>query len=274
MRMLWALSVLCVAYIGVSVWSFLNYGQDPKTCDGNYIIPGYFDPEFRSSQSVLNKRYSLLLHREGARKGLSGLPVLFIPGNAGNFKQIRSFGGVAHRIARWEQERLGGPNMEIDLFAMETRKELSAFNVKHLENQAEYASEAIQFILGLYRKEKSVITPKSVVIIGHSMGGIVARKIPLLDTYLEGSISIIITLASPHYEPPFALNRAIYLFYQHLNNEWRQGSQLKLRNITIVSIASGNRDLVLYSGLTHLDGIVEESRGFTVYSTGMPGFFM
>jgi pimeloyl-ACP methyl ester carboxylesterase len=38
----------------------------------------------------------------------------------------------------------------------------------------------------------------NVTVIGHSMGGLVARAVPMLKRYVPGSISNVITLSSPH----------------------------------------------------------------------------
>ena len=66
-----------------SIHGYLNYGKDPKQCDGNYIIPSYSIVEFASSNPELDKRYTLRRHHENERKKL-GTPVLFLPGKYGD----------------------------------------------------------------------------------------------------------------------------------------------------------------------------------------------
>lgn len=143
---------------------------------GHYIQPVYFKQNFTHSSIKLSQRYSLYLARNNERKViLSGFPVLFVPGNAGNYKQVRTFIPVANRIFDWERHLKH--NVErMDVFAgytllmsVETRDELSAFDPVHLHNQALYISGAIDYILDLY-KAKKANRPTTIVLIGHSMG--------------------------------------------------------------------------------------------------------
>ena len=112
-----ATSLFSIIIVGFSIWSFLNYGIDPKHCDGNYIQPQYILQDFISSYPHLNKRYKLFLHRDHNPDKISGFPVLFLPGNAGNYKQVRSFGAVNQRVRSWEMNRLRKEIPWMDIFA-------------------------------------------------------------------------------------------------------------------------------------------------------------
>lgn len=48
--------------------------------------------------------------------------------------------------------------------------------------------------------------PRSVVIVGHSMGGVVARALYTLPRFHTSLVSLIITQASPHVAPVLALD--------------------------------------------------------------------
>lgn len=269
---LFVLSICSIIFLSLSVWSFNNYGIDSKRCNGNYIRPDYEKIPFASKSARLNERYALYLHREAGKKGFWGQPVLFLPGNAGTYRQIRSFGAVIERVWNWKKAADASWG-NLDLFTMDTRGEFTAFDAGRLHDQAVYANEAIQHILGIYKGIKAMKTkPTSMLILGHSMGGVVARAIPLLNDYTHDSIMCILTLSSPHADPPLVLNYALESWYRTLNDKWRTSEQLA--NITMVSIASGSRDLILYSGLTHLDDIIKPEQGFSVYSTAMPGVWL
>ncbi|KAI8903193.1 hypothetical protein EDD86DRAFT_250600 [Gorgonomyces haynaldii] len=245
-----------ILLFGLSFWSHLNLGIDPKRCDGNYIQPWYLPQPFVSSNPRLQQRYSLFLSRDKlSTLKLNGLPVLFIPGNAGNYKQVRSFGAVAQRVKLWEKTV---PNM--DIFTIDTKYELSAFDPQFLMDQAFYCNEAIEYILGLYNNTGH--TPEAVYVVGHSMGGIVARYMLQLSNY-KNNILNIVTLATPHREPPFYLRRDMFEFYNSLRNT--------LNQTTLVSVAGGTRDTLIDSGLSHTDTIFGPKHAFTVYTTGMPG---
>ncbi|KAK2108663.1 GPI inositol-deacylase, partial [Saguinus oedipus] len=51
--------------------------------------------------------------------------------------------------------------------------------------------------------------PKSVAIIGHSMGGLVARALLTLTNFKHDLINLLITQATPHIAPVMPLDRFI-----------------------------------------------------------------
>ena len=129
-----------------------------------------------------------------------------------------------------------------------------------------YVNESLAYISALY----PLPHPDHIVVIGHSMGGVVARKLLL---FTRSVVTIVFTLASPHLEPPLPLTRGLVAFYEQLNSFWRQEhvSGGFLENVTLVSIAGGTRDTVLDSRLTKLDGILSSERSLRVFSSAIPG---
>ncbi|KAJ3324411.1 GPI inositol deacylase [Boothiomyces sp. JEL0866] len=177
-------------------------------------------------------------------------------------------GSVAYRL--WLQRNK--TDLPLDLYAMETREELGAFHSNLLHDQAFYANEAVEYILQSYPENER---PESVVILGHSMGGIVARYIPTLESYNVGKIKDIFTLSSPHREAPIPISRSMVNLYRNLNNYWksehREGRLLE--NITFVSVAGGSRDTILDSDTTFIHHFADPTRSFHGFSTGIPGIW-
>lgn len=194
---------------------------------------------------------------------------MFIPGNAGNYKQVRSFITVTDRVFNWERE-MGNNVARIDLFAIETKDELSAFDPSALNNQAIYINEALEFILRQYKAASIPTLPQQVVLVGHSMGGIVSRKIVTLPRY-NNTISTIFTLSTPHNEPPVPITYALQKFYQDLNLFWSNSELIIEKNITLVSVAAGTRDSLVDSSLTNVDKIMDRRISLSAYATGIPG---
>ncbi|KAL2915025.1 hypothetical protein HK105_205347 [Polyrhizophydium stewartii] len=284
-----ALAAVATTVLPLALWALLAFRIDPKACDGNYIAPHYVPQDVRSAPRSLAARYRLVLHREQQDVPLSndvvtGIPVLFLPGNAGSFKQVRSFGSVAQRVWRWKRSE-GAVQLPLDIYAVDTNYELSAFSDSVLLRQALFAADAVKTILARY--EHLPDPPRSVIIVGHSMGGFVARLITLLPVLVRqqsygpipdpdempqlpaGSIEAIITLSSPHRHPPAPITRRIVDLYERANKLWRIGHDT-VADITLVSVANGRKDVVLNSALTHLDGVIDPSRGLTVYATAVP----
>ena len=149
-------------------------------------------------------------------------------------------------------------------------------------DQAEYLNNAIAYILSLYhdpqntRREPGQPDPASVIIIGHSMGGIVARTMLTLPNYQAGSINTIITLSSPHARAPVSFDEDIIATYKKINDYWRKsysaeaGNDNPLSEVTLISLAGGSLDTVVPSDYASLASLVPESNGFTVFTSTMP----
>ncbi|CAI5535346.1 unnamed protein product [Closterium sp. Naga37s-1] len=186
--------------------------------------------------------YSLFLYREGRawggssseeeeEKSLCGaVPVLFIPGNAGCYKQVRSLASVSHHIyhaSHAQHESRNSPPCfacgddphtepltpvkpaadsdgkkesgeargegaagtgkggrgsaaypcRLVWFSVDLREHLSALHTALLHKQAAFVAAAVTQILSLYSAScaSTPAHPPSVLLVGHSMGGIVAR---------------------------------------------------------------------------------------------------
>ena len=84
-----------------------------------------------------------------------------------------------------------------DFFAVDFDEELSAVSGSVLIHQHRFVVRAIDRILALYKGGAS--KPKSVVLVGHSIGGVVAKSVFLAPpTPVEGRVKTIITMATPH----------------------------------------------------------------------------
>ncbi|CAB1328342.1 unnamed protein product [Coregonus sp. 'balchen'] len=96
--------------------------------------------------------YGLYLYGEGQyaqdTRGLklTGAPVLFLPGNAGSYKQARSLGSVALRKA----EALEG-GVHLNVFTIDFNEELVALYGGSLLRQTHFIHESIKAILRLYK---------------------------------------------------------------------------------------------------------------------------
>ncbi|GJP76380.1 hypothetical protein CLOP_g6835 [Closterium sp. NIES-67] len=208
-----------------------------RECSMTYMWPSYVQIPIQNrslEQQGLdsNPLYSLFLYREShymgggsrmeeVRRGLCGsVPVLFIPGNAGCYKQVRSLASVSHHIylashtqdkprerspcflcseeggaaesaegaaaAAAATEALGAREGKQDSqgypsplawFSVDLREHLSALDGSLLRRQAAFVAAAVTEIRSLYRSScaSNLPPPSSVLLVGHSMGGIVAR---------------------------------------------------------------------------------------------------
>ena len=216
---------------------------------------------------------------------MKGVPVLFIPGNAGSYKQVRSFASEAAYYYHNSVRHQAGPNnvkRPLDFFSVDFNEDFTAFHGQTLLDQAEYLNDAITFILSLYHtpsrflRDSGLPDPVSVIIVGHSMGGVVARTMLTMPNYPSKAINTIITLAAPHARPPISFDGDIVRTYNGINEYWRRAySQERatdnpLRHVTLISIAGGGLDTIVSSDYASLASIVPDTHGFTVFTSSIP----
>lgn len=292
-------------------------GPDKPSCRPVWMYPSYARIKaFDESYTLYAKKYSLYLYREqgkdhipeekqgdgdantsNAKVQLHGLPVLFIPGNAGSFRQARS---IAARTSELYHEQVGKQEggsdsmIGLDFFTADFNEDFTAFHGRTMLDQAEFANEAVKFILELY--SNSPKSPKSVIIIAHSMGGIVSRIMPTLPNYVEDSIETILTLSSPHSAAPLTFDGDLLRIYSAVDQFWYKGFHYKnsddnndnkvkkldttrevteiahkrLQNMALISITGGAVDLTLPADYTTLGFLVPKTNGFTSFSSGIP----
>ncbi|PFH55666.1 hypothetical protein XA68_17858 [Ophiocordyceps unilateralis] len=292
----WAASPLVVfiaslglALLFVIVRSLLRHGVEPKGCRMSYMRPSYLHfPDFDTEHTRFATKYSLYLYREQGLDDdkLHGIPVLFIPGNAGSYKQVRPIAAEAanhfYNSLRYDGTSMLAGVRNLDFFTVDFNEDITAFHGQTLLDQAEYLNEAVRYILSLYtdpqRAERDSRTPdpSAVVILGHSMGGVVARAMLIQPNYQPKSINSIITMSAPHARPPVTFDAQIVHIYDEINGYWRNAYAQRWANdnplwhVTLVSIAGGSLDTVVPSDYASLESIVPETHGFTVFTSGIP----
>lgn len=297
----WSCSLLTVVTTGLAVFfllsvvqSFLNRQVDPQGCVMSTMSPTYIKMSgFDTEHSRFATKYSLYLYREEGvdyytqdNIGLRGAPVLFLPGNAGSYKQVRSLSSEAsryfHNVVQNDQEAIRTGTSSLDFFMIDFNEDLAAFHGQTIIDQADYVNEAVAYILSLYhdprrsRRDPNLPDPSSVILIGHSMGGIVARTVLITPNYQSNSVNTIITMSTPHARPPLSFDADMVHTYQRVNDYWRQSYSQKvasnnpLWHTTLISFAGGGRDTMVPSDYTSLSSLVPESHGFTVFTSTIP----
>lgn len=255
-------------------------GADALTCRIVYMGPSYARIEaFDESYTPYARKFLLYLYREQDKDAepdndafLSGVPALFIPGNAGSYRQVRS---IASETANLHFDD-GYGSVPYDFFTADFNEDYTAFHGRTALDQAEFLNDAIRYILNLYSHREN--PPKAVVLLAHSMGGIVARTMLTLPNYVPGLVNTIVTLALPHAAAPLTFDGDILRIYSAIDRFWHEGlagepglvAYKRLQNVSLVSITGGLEDSMLPADYTALGFLVPPSNGFTVYTTGIP----
>lgn len=212
--------------------------------------------------------------------------MLFIPGNAGSYKQVRPLGAESanyfHDTLQHDPTVLKRGVRNLDFFTVDFNEDFTAFHGQTLIDQAEYLNEAIRYILSLYldprmtSRDSDLPDPTSVMIVGHSMGGVVARTMLIMPNYQAHSINTIITMSAPHARPPVSFDSEIVRVYEEINDYWRRAYAQQWANnnplwhVTLISIAGGSLDTVVPSDYASLESIVPDTHGFTVFTSTIP----
>ncbi|KAF9607813.1 hypothetical protein IFM89_001534 [Coptis chinensis] len=259
-------------------------------CVMTYMYPTYIPI------STPPPKYNLYKYHEGWRKidfnehikKLTGVPLLFIPAESDRAYQ----GGPLERTYYYGAGDI--PNQyshRLDWFAVDLEEEHSAMDGQIVEEHTEYVVYAIHRILDLYKESHDMRSkegaepfgslPRSVVLVGHSMGGFVARAAIVHPHLRKGVVETVLTLSSPHQSPPVALQPSLGHYYHLVNQKWRKGYEVELTHIgrqvseptlshvIVVSISGNILDYQVRSKLETLDGIVPSSHRFMIGTTGM-----
>ncbi|WFD18987.1 GPI inositol deacylase [Malassezia caprae] len=233
------------------------------------MIPSYVvhDEELRAysaSRSPVMHKYSLREYRErGAKQPLyfgpqklEPMPVLFIPGNAGSYAQVRSL--AASSWDQYWQGRMDMPAVEffnvsgpLIWYTIDFNEDFSAFHGQTLHDQAFYVNEVLRYLQYLHPSADNGVLQEgeqsaTVALVGHSMGGIVARLALELDNYLPGTVDTIVTLSTPHAFPPVPFDRSIDQVYRRINRAHSDPMPL------LISLAGGVLDTQLSSDASSL----------------------
>ncbi|KAG8960130.1 GPI inositol deacylase, partial [Tulasnella sp. 419] len=262
-RVISLLIFISATLVGIWIFSAVNYNAENLSrqgCTMSYMTPSYIlQSSFDSSWTHLAKRYSLWLYRETGwdSEEPNGMPVLFVPGNAGSSRQVRSIASSATRQFysyphMKAQEFTGTNHSTLDFFTAEFNEDLSALHGPTLLSQKAYVEASIRYILSRYKHLPN--PPTQVMVIGHSMGGVVSAS--LLPSE---SISVVITLSSPHSLPPARFDRRIEDLYSDVAHslysipeEIESSGPASMGLTPVLSVCGGAPDLMIPGETCHL----------------------
>ncbi|KAK3323585.1 GPI inositol-deacylase [Cercophora scortea] len=283
-------SILGIGFQASVISSSATRQLDPKGCRMSYMRPSFSKlEEFDNEYTRFATKYSLYLYREQGidqDTKVRGAPVIFLPGNQGSFRQVRPLAAAAatyfHEVLQQDESAVKAGARSLDFFTVDFNEELTAFHGQTILDQAEYVNEAIRYILSLYldprasNRDPDLPDPTSVIILGHSMGGIVARTMLIMPNYQSNSINTIVTLSAPHARPPVSFDRQLVKIYKDINDYWRYAYSQQWANnnplwhVTLVSIAGGGLDTVVPSDYASVESLVPDTHGFTVFTSTIP----
>ncbi|KAH8699386.1 PGAP1-like protein-domain-containing protein [Phaeosphaeriaceae sp. PMI808] len=163
---------------------------------------------------------------------------------------------VQHKPNAREEKR------PLDFFSVDFNEDFTAFHGQTLLDQAEYLNDAIRFTLSLYhtpgsvQRDSHLPDPTSVIIVGHSMGRVVARTMVTMPNYQANSINTTITLAAPHARPPVSFDGDIVRTFKGVNDYLGTGA----KELAHVRLSNPDKKPVTASSHTQFSGLAIISR--------------
>ncbi|XP_017776113.1 PREDICTED: GPI inositol-deacylase [Nicrophorus vespilloides] len=251
------ISLIITAIYFSSIISFIKDRDESGNCEMTYMFEY---PQFVRVSTKFDekyKKYGLYAYSEGGatekarNMQFNGIPILFIPGSMGSHKQVRSLGSISLRKAINSRTP-----QHFDYFTVDLNYELSAFNGALLSEQLDYVNHSIYKVLDLYTRQRN--PQKQIILIGHSMGGIIAKAIISLLPEGSNMIPIVLALAAPLKRPALDIDRYTHAFYANVNQNYKPKPET-----TFISVAGGYNDVLINTHLT------EDGHLHTV-ATGVP----
>ncbi|WRT68914.1 uncharacterized protein IL334_005896 [Kwoniella shivajii] len=213
-------------------------------------------------------RYKVYLYREqgwDTEHFVAGHPVIFIPGNAGSYQQVRS---IASSAARQYHGEPGGrahgmeAQKKLDLFTLDLNEDFSAFHARTLKDQATFIQHSIIRVLGEYDHLALNQRPTQVTLLAHSMGGISAR-LAVKREDVSSKVDMVLTMSTPHTIPPLTFQLEMEAIYQQI---------AKSTGPLLISVCGGVSDSEIVSDSCALSSTtITEEDGFSVFTSNIPG---
>lgn len=231
-------SYLMIAYL---------FEKPENECSMTFMMepPKFLPVAVRNQSLSRSDGYKLYMYSEfgfpqtsALRRDLkNSIPVLFIPGNAGSYQQVRSLASTSIRRQMQSLEAF-----KFVFYTIDFNGELSAFKGDMIVRQRLFIHQSLKRILEMHSFDTD-----GVVIIGHSIGGFIAKSLFTLDNSVAESVPLLISLASPLKEPYIAFDHRTRAIYDETNRFW---SSARPNSSIAISISGGRSDKLVPAHLT------------------------
>lgn len=158
------------------------------------------------------------------------MPVLFVPGNAGSYQQVRSLASTCIRRQLQSLEAF-----KFVFYTIDFGGQLSGLDGGLIKDQITYVRQCLNQITKMHPHETD-----GVILIGHSVGGFISKALLTVPSFDFDSVPLLISLASPLTMPYLIFDDQMRELYEITNRIWDVESK---HNKTIaLSISGGITD--------------------------------
>lgn len=166
-------------------------------------------------------------------------PVLFVPGNAGSYQQIRSLASTCIRRQIQLIEAL-----KFVFYTIDFGGQLSGLSGDLIEDQTRFVHQSLEQIKRMHPSHLN-----GIILLGHSVGGFISKSLFALPDFDHNSIPILISLAGPLVKPYLTFDSKMHELYENTNNHWKKHSS-SMRNTLSISISGGHSDRLVPTHLS------------------------
>ena len=192
--------------------------------------PQYIPISLPENVTKIFPSHRLLAYTEGTNKNIeklksikfSGVPVLFIPDLViGGYKLVRPLAASAMAMSRGNGGKFG-----LDYFTVDTGSTWPYVSSGYaLSRHVQFVTSCVTRVLELYTGTGNV------VLVGHGMGGNIAKKVAM-SLSSSASVQVIITIKTTRHG--LLLDREMEEWYQSLHQEWKL--RAKTKHVSLVNI--------------------------------------
>eukprot|EP00730_Choanoeca_flexa_P001100 TRINITY_DN10481_c0_g1_i1.p1 TRINITY_DN10481_c0_g1~~TRINITY_DN10481_c0_g1_i1.p1 ORF type:complete len:516 (+),score=41.91 TRINITY_DN10481_c0_g1_i1:999-2546(+) len=213
--------VISTSLLTLAAWAYLidPAGQGgPNHCSMSYMYPLYRETRIPTHAFF---SYRLFQYSDGRVPSQAStkntVPVVFVPGNAGDYKQVRSIGTAI--LTR-------NQGQSYHVFTLGFAEQLSALHSGLVQAQSAYLCEVLHHLKTLY--------DQPAIVVAHSMGGLVVQGCLDTDAVLTEWVALHVHLATPTFAPIIMGINTLTPYHT-----------TRLPPDRVVAIAGGARDLLV-----------------------------
>lgn len=185
----------------------------------------------------INSDYKLYMYSEygfpqatDMRRDLKdSMPVLFVPGNAGSYQQVRSLASTCIR-----QQLRSLEAFKFIFYTIDFGGQLSGVSGKLIEEQTDFVHDSLNTIAQNHPTETN-----GIILIGHSVGGFISKVLFSKPDFSPSSVPLLISLASPLIRPYLTFEEKMRELYVKTNEFW---SKNQINETISISISGGQSD--------------------------------
>jgi len=201
-------------------------------------IPMESSNEDRRGGTKLEAKYKLFMYSEYGfpyeadlrRDFKDSMPVLFVPGNAGSYQQVRSLASTCIR------RQLGSLDaFKFIFYTIDFQGQYSGISGQLVEEQINFVHQAVIRINTIHSDHTD-----GVIVIGHSVGGFILKALLTKPDFNPSLVPLLISLASPLTRPYLNFDDVMKRIYDHTNDYWANSAD-KIETVSI-SISGGRSD--------------------------------